>query len=261
MANSDIKHKVLLVGKAEKIISGFFSRGSKIFQCATSSLIPADLETNLKYFQPDVVVYCMGDERKEHMRIVSAVETPLVIIGSQFDYDLYFTVTKEEAGLYLQNSDSFSVILETLSAFVKKITHSEEDTMPEERKRIMVIDDSPIMQRALISMLKADYDIMTAISGKVAMRYLQNKTVDLIFLDYEMADENGPDVFTALKANPATSDIPVVFLTGVTDANKIREVLALKPNGYLIKPVERSVLVDKIQEVLQEAASYDFSLC
>lgn len=273
MEIDNIKYKIMLIGEAEDIIGKFFSDGGNLFEYCTSSLNAVDLGNNLKYFQPNVVVYCMKAEHWEDMRRVSeVVEIPLVIIASQADYNSYVAFTEKRAEVFLQNSDPFDVTLEALSAFISglicgsdtssnQVEHtvirdSAEPKDSEEwdgRKRIMVVDDSPVMQRTIMSMLKADYNVMTAISGKAALRYLESKTVDLILLDYEMSDENGPAVLEKLRANPATANIPVVFLTGVNDSNKIREVLSLKPSGYLLKPVEKIVLMDKIQEVLRFA--------
>ena len=84
----------------------------------------------------------------------------------------------------------------------------------------------------------------------VSLKYLKKKTVDLILLDYEMPEENGPAVLAKLRANPQTANIPVLFLTGINDASKIQKALSLKPNGYLLKPVDHDTLLAKVHEVL-----------
>lgn len=119
-----------------------------------------------------------------------------------------------------------------------------------EKKRILIIDDSPTMLKAINELLKHKYEVATAINGKIGLRYLQNKKVDLILLDYEMPNMSGPEVFQALAANPETADIPIVFLTGVNDASKIQKALLLKPQGYLLKPVDRAGLLSKLSELL-----------
>ena len=65
-----------------------------------------------------------------------------------------------------------------------------------------------------------------------------------------MPVENGPAVLEKLRANPATRDIPVVFLTGVSDREKIQEALVLKPQGYLLKPIDREKLLEVIHKVI-----------
>ena len=117
-------------------------------------------------------------------------------------------------------------------------------------QRVMIIDDAPCMLKAINEHLGGEYEVATAISGKVAFKYLKKKTVDLILLDYEMPEENGPAVLAKLRANPQTANIPVLFLTGINDASKIQKALSLKPNGYLLKPVDHDTLLAKVHEVL-----------
>ncbi|MBO5459041.1 MAG: response regulator [Lachnospira sp.] len=118
------------------------------------------------------------------------------------------------------------------------------------RKHILVIDDDSRMLKVIKLHLHEKYDVATAISGKVAFKFLENKTTDLILLDYEMPEENGIEVLEKLRANPATSDIPVIFLTGITDRKKIQDALVMKPQGYLLKPIDRKRLLTTIQSTI-----------
>ena len=87
-------------------------------------------------------------------------------------------------------------------------------------------------------------------NGKIARKFLENKHTDLILLDYEMPVENGPEVFHKIKDNPALAEIPIVFLTGVSDKDKIRQALMLKPQGYLLKPIEKDKLFTIIEKCI-----------
>lgn len=118
------------------------------------------------------------------------------------------------------------------------------------RPRILVVDDSTIIHKAIKGYIEDEYDISTAISGTAALRFLKTKEVNLILLDYEMPDMNGADVLKAIRENPLTAAIPVVFLTGVNDTAKIQKALRLKPDGYLLKPIDKNVLLSKIKEIL-----------
>ncbi len=119
-----------------------------------------------------------------------------------------------------------------------------------ERKHVLVIDDSSAMLKAIREQLKYDYNVGTALSGSVALKFLEKKTTDLILLDYEMPGESGPEVLEKLRANPATADIPVIFLTGIQDRAKIAKVLAMKPQGYLLKPIDHDKLMEAIEKTL-----------
>ena len=119
-------------------------------------------------------------------------------------------------------------------------------SVPGKRKHVLVVDDNAMMLKMLKEHLHDKYDVATAASGRVALKFLERKTTDLILLDYEMPDESGPAVLEQLRASEHTKDIPVIFLTGVTDTKKIKEALSLKPQNYLLKPVDRDKLLDTI---------------
>lgn len=120
----------------------------------------------------------------------------------------------------------------------------------DERKRhILVVDDDVRILRFLKAYLR-EYDVATAVNGSQAMKFLETKKTDLILLDYEMPVENGPEVLKKLRENERTKEIPVVFLTGVADSDKIQEVLLMKPQGYLLKPINRGKLMEIIKKVI-----------
>lgn len=120
----------------------------------------------------------------------------------------------------------------------------------ERRKHILVIDDDSSILKLLKGYLAERYDVATAISGRVAMKFLETKETDLVLLDYEMPAENGSVVFGKIRSLEKTKDLPVVFLTGVTEKSKITEVLSMKPQGYLLKPVDMEKLSSTIKGIL-----------
>ena len=118
------------------------------------------------------------------------------------------------------------------------------------KKHILIIDDDPLMLKIIKDHLHSRYDVGSAISGKVAYRFLEKRHTDLILLDYIMPEENGPAVLKHLRSNPQTKDIPVVFLTGMQERGKIAEALALKPQGYLLKPVDKKQLIGMVKNII-----------
>ena len=119
------------------------------------------------------------------------------------------------------------------------------------KKRILVVDDDPQILAQIKENLIYFYDVTAVLSGAMAYRFLERHTVDLILLDYLMVAENGPEVLEKLRSNEATKDIPVMFLTGVSDPLIVRDTLTrLRPQGYLLKPIKKSELVGRIIDVL-----------
>ncbi len=122
----------------------------------------------------------------------------------------------------------------------------------EEKTRVLVIDDDSRLLRTVHRILEEDYQVAVAKSGNAARKYLDKNFVELILLDYMMPGENGVEVLNSLRAWDKTKDIPVVFLTGIDDKKKIIECLSLRPAGYILKPVDREKLLEKIRAIMGE---------
>ena len=105
----------------------------------------------------------------------------------------------------------------------------------EAKKKILVVDDDPMMLRMIKSLLESEYRVFMANSGMNAITFLANNKVDLILLDYEMPVVSGAKVLEMIRSEIATEDIPVMFLTSKSDKDSVMQVLALKPEKYLLK--------------------------
>ena len=155
------------------------------------------------------------------------------------------------AGLDASGTDSASAFSDTenlLSMIDQAISSLEQpQAVP---KRILIIDDDPSMLKTLKGLLEKEFDIATAINGGIARKFLTRNHVDLVLLDYAMPNEDGPMVLKTFRQNPDWADIPVVFLTGINDAEKIQGALSLKPQGYLLKPIDKSKLMDTIHNII-----------
>ncbi len=118
------------------------------------------------------------------------------------------------------------------------------------KKHILAVDDDRSVLKLLKEVLMEDYEITSMANGKMAQKYLETKTADLILLDYEMPDISGADVLKKIRSDSRTAKIPVIFLTGVSDSSKVKEVLAHNPSGYLLKPVDVERLKQTIKKLI-----------
>lgn len=114
------------------------------------------------------------------------------------------------------------------------------------KKHVLVVDDDPMMLKLIKEHLKDIYNVATAINGSLALKFLETKKTDFILMDYEMPGENGAEVLGRIRKNPATANIPVVFLTGISTREAIQQVMAQKPQGYMLKPIDRDTLLQTI---------------
>lgn len=118
------------------------------------------------------------------------------------------------------------------------------------KKHILIVDDNPNELKTLRYYLQDSYKVTVITSGKTAVEFLSKYTPDLILLDYLMPEHNGAAVLKDIQSRDETKDIPVLFLTGRTDAETIRECLTLRPAGYIVKPVAKDALLAKMREAL-----------
>lgn len=120
----------------------------------------------------------------------------------------------------------------------------------EQRKKIMIVDDSALLLRSMKSMLEKYYHVCLAKSGEQALSMIPDVKPDLILLDYEMDGMDGKDVFEAIKEDEDAQSIPIVFLTSVAKRDPIYSVLRLKPDGYILKPPDEKRILETIEEIL-----------
>lgn len=117
------------------------------------------------------------------------------------------------------------------------------------KKRIVVIDDSKVQLRALSELMKGRYEVVTAMTGRGGIEMVKQDGADLILLDYSMPGLDGKETLEILRSNEETKNIPVIFITGDDDKEDIVRVLKLYPQGYLLKPVKPERLFQAIEEV------------
>lgn len=280
-----MKYKILIAGKATSIIDDFFLKMTESFEIMTTSLRHEDILRHVKYFQPHMFLFCMYNEsREEYNKMISLkyqldrARVLFGLLGSQTDCSDFERAAVNVADLTLVKPINAATIESRLMNFLsarrplldtpdvsQAVPQSEPVVTPAAtsgfnipaaadtdsvRKHILVVDDDIRMLKLLKEHLHTEYDVATALNGKIAMKFLETKKTDLILLDYEMPEEKGPDVLAKLRANESTKDVPVIFLTGVTERDKIASALVHKPQGYLLKPINRDKLMDTITNVL-----------
>lgn len=126
--------------------------------------------------------------------------------------------------------------------------------MAEKKKpRILAVDDENDILLILRTSLKDEYDVETASSGPEALSRAQANPPDLFILDLMMPDMDGIEVLEELRGMPDSATTPVIFLTGVSDKNKIREALDKGTSYYIVKPFNYNDLLSKVSIALKES--------
>ena len=113
---------------------------------------------------------------------------------------------------------------------------------------VLVVDDTPDILALVHSLLRGAYQVKSATTGKKALQIAQSEpTPDLILLDIMMPGMDGYAVCRELKKNPATRDIPVIFLTAISDIENEEHGFALGAVDYVTKPIGPSVLLARVR--------------
>lgn len=120
------------------------------------------------------------------------------------------------------------------------------------KKKILVVDDSGAMLRNVKGWLEDKYQVILANSGAMAIKYLATNRPDLVLLDYEMPVVDGRQVLEMIRTETDFCDVPVIFLTSKNDKESIMKVLDLKPEGYLLKSMEPTQIMQEIDTFFEK---------
>jgi len=124
---------------------------------------------------------------------------------------------------------------------------------------ILIVDDEPTNLFLLTGLLRPDYLVRAANSGESALRAAASQPrPDLVLLDVMMPGMDGYAVLARLQENPATRNIPVVFLTALAEADDEERGLQLGAADYITKPIKPAVVLARVRTQLQAKQARDW---
>ncbi len=241
--------KVLLIGKLNEVtkqINEALSPYCRVQLCADDADI---VEGMLRMLNPDLIVFSLVGVRGAQTSIFPLLsrETPrtaTLVVGSRTDEE------DLRASGFLNNEKAEflcrPIKLEDIVARMRKSLRLDEEGV----QKILLVDDDATMLRMVQSILAEHYKVFFATSGTKAIAACAKCRPDLILLDYDMPVCDGKQIFEMLRSDEETSDIPIIFLTGISDLSHVQGILALRPEGYLLKPPTREKLLSRIESVL-----------
>ena len=107
--------------------------------------------------------------------------------------------------------------------------------------KILIVDDDPANIDLLAAILEEDGEILFATSGKAALAMAESERPDIVLLDVVMPDLDGYEVCRRLKDNPATAQIPVIFITALDQETEEEAGLAAGAVDYVAKPISAAI--------------------
>lgn len=123
---------------------------------------------------------------------------------------------------------------------------------------ILVIEDNPEIISNVVDFLEAeDFETLSAENGRLGLELAFSHRVDLILCDVMMPELDGYGVLSALRQNPATANVPFVFLTAKGERQDLRVGMNLGADDYLIKPFTPDELLEAIAARLERSAQLE----
>lgn len=264
-----MKHKILITGDNQVIVDEFFDRMEDRFECQCTSAREKDIKSHLKVFQPDFFVYALSNVHEDNVRKMIPIYKKYisqmcisVLIGNSEMCRKFEKIAGEVVDVTLVKPMTAFAIRDKLISLLGEVKEKEQSIKELEEesivkkdpgaplKHVLVVDDDPLILRVVKQDLEGEYEVATAINGKLALNFMEKKKTDLVLLDYNMPGGDGPSILQKMRENPGMANIPAVFLTGATEKEKIKRALSLKPQGYMIKPIEREKLISVIKGII-----------
>jgi DNA-binding response OmpR family regulator len=244
-----MKYKILVnYGENQALMKDFFQYTSKKFFTLSTTPDYRDIANHFEAFKPDVYLIFVDDAYGESVTLISKLKDhpnfnkcPIVIVARDEQCKDIEARNPNAADLFIRRPISADNLALSIESFLEK--GFEEQVDDDFKKRILVVDDDRLMLKTIKSALEDRYEVTAMLNGVMVEKFLSQNKVDLIILDYEMPIMTGAEVFRRVRANAAYNRIPICFLTGVSERSKVEEIMALKPRGYLLKPINMEMLL------------------
>ncbi len=120
------------------------------------------------------------------------------------------------------------------------------------QETLLIVDDMPINITVLAEFLKiAGFNVLIAKNGKRAIQKAEKDHPDLILMDIMMPEMSGFDACRILKSQENTKEIPIIFMTALTDTVDKLEGFKLGAADYITKPIQREELLARVKSHLK----------
>lgn len=118
----------------------------------------------------------------------------------------------------------------------------------DEKLKILLVDDEPIIIDTMGSYLGTEYKTLVATDGKKAYEMAKKQTPDIIVMDITMPIMDGLEAGKLLKADPETQDIPIIYSTAHGESAQVIEALRIGAADFLQKPLTKEILLSRLEK-------------
>ncbi|MCR4588222.1 MAG: response regulator [Lachnospiraceae bacterium] len=243
--------RILLIGEEKSFMVSSIANGLRreLFEVVTAEPVAPVLKKLTEV--PQVVLFYLTDNESDNSILLEQINNMIIDNRCRF-YVLGNPLDMEDAYRYLLKQNVLKefyrpINVQNIIEELLKIDETEAVRLPG-RKKILLVDDDEVTLRTISNWLQERYTVYMANSGKDALRFLMENVVDLVLLDYDMPGLSGPDVLDAIRNDPMTESVPVMFLTGKNDQESVLYAVSLHPDKYLLKTLPKDDIIKTIDE-------------
>lgn len=250
---------MLFIGKFNIVMQNINSYLAKYFNIQLCPDMFDMVQGIMQMKKPKIVLISLIGVKPDEMQMIfhefryNYADIPVVCVGSESEQALFFDYLKHDQFATLSRPLTNAQILEGIIAKYR-VAYGLGQNSAEEviigKKKVLFVDESIIQLRTMKEVLKGYYDVEIATSAAKACILIGKQKPDIIFMGYDLPVCNGAMLFQMLKDIEEYRDIPVVFLTGVKEKEKIEAVLALNPAGYMLKPANKDKVMATIEKLV-----------
>ncbi|WP_044914384.1 response regulator [Butyrivibrio sp. WCE2006] len=243
-------NKVLLISSGSTFMVNAIKKNLTDAGLEVISCEPKVNELEKYRSEPNVFLFYLGpyvDDIPEPLIYLRDIcvenEKILCMIGDASEYDI---ILKSIPGDLIAEKFERPLDIKKVTERIQELCQLNDELS--RRKNILLVDDDPTFLKLVKNWLDEEYRVTIVSSGMQAITYLATNTPDLILLDYEMPVTSGPQVLEMIRSESSTSSTPVIFLTGKGDKESVMKVVGLKPNGYLLKSMPKTELLQAVRD-------------
>jgi len=121
------------------------------------------------------------------------------------------------------------------------------------KKKILIVDDNPVVNKVMQLLLAPRYETIPAMDGKQAVDIAATQLPDLILMDIIMPVLNGYHATRMIRQNPKTCSIPIIAITALTSSEEREECIRKGCNDFIAKPLIAEDLLPSIEKLLNQS--------
>ena len=131
---------------------------------------------------------------------------------------------------------------------MEQLEHIKENRMPNEKIKILIIDDEPFNIEIIQHFLSDSYTLISAENGESGLQVLEDDhTIEIVLLDVSMPNMSGYEVCKRIRANNSLDDTAIIFVSACGSIDERMEGYKSGGDDYLVKPFEKDELKVKLQ--------------